>query len=124
MIWSPQVGENFLAARQLAGVWYVVFLVHNLAGTETKEKGSRPFSELVQRGPRGTATAAESRQMREHFQVWMACVRDAVITNYRPPGSAARPLPALGSSCISYRKIIFFMTDGCLREAHTPSIKR
>jgi carboxymethylenebutenolidase len=86
------------AAKQLAGEGYVVFLVHYLDSTPTKDADSKPLSEIVQRGLRGTATAEESRQMREHFRVWMACGRDAAAHARKQPHVDRERLGIVGAS--------------------------
>jgi len=72
-------------ANQISGQGYVVYLVHYLDSMQTKDRDSKPLSELVQRGLRGTATDQESQQIREHFRVWTECVRDAATHARKQP---------------------------------------
>jgi carboxymethylenebutenolidase len=72
-------------AKQLAGEGYVVFLVHYLDSTQTRRNNEQPLSGLVQRGLRRKTTAAEDREIRELFQVWIACVRDAAAHARKQP---------------------------------------
>src|SRR5262249_55870052 len=86
------------AAKLLAGGGDVVFLVHYLDSTGTKGAGSKPLREIVQGGLRGTTTAVESRQMREHFRVRMACVRDAATHVRKRPQVDGERLGIVGAS--------------------------
>src|SRR5262249_31310615 len=64
-------------AKRLAGKGYAVFLVHYLDGLAAEDRKS--IGELVKRGLSGTATAEEMRRVHDHFEIWMDCVRDALV---------------------------------------------
>jgi dienelactone hydrolase len=71
------------AGRRLASKGYATFLVHYLDATPDDD--AMKIGELVKRGLRGTTTAEEAKCVREHFQAWMDCVRDALAYVRKQP---------------------------------------